>query len=401
MKLPLSPRSIGIVALGVTGLLAAAGCTSSTGGRTLGEQSQSGLGAIETAQSDDYSQLPERTVDPDAAQYWDQLSPLEQAASVLMLHYPGTDVSQIKTFVDDIRPAGLILMSDNVPDPESGLTQSIAQWGQVGGLPLLVAIDQEGGLVSRLADDPGESPEDLRDQDPAQTEASFHARGEYLKSLGINTNFGIVADTTADENAAIWPRVLGTTPEAAAERVSAAVAGENGEVFSTLKHFPGHGLIEEDSHFTVPVGSIDPDQWAQTAALPFAAGIDAGAEMVMVGHLLFPEIAPEPASLSARWNQILRQQLGFDGIIVTDDLKMLRDSGEAQFADPVANAVAALNAGATLVLDIDGDTGPAATAFAHELVNGIAAAVQDGSLPHQQLREAGIRLTELRSSLAE
>src|SRR5690606_5636003 len=142
-----------------------------------------------------------------------------------------------------------------------------------------------------------------------------------------DVNFGIVADVTADRGSFIFDRVLGTGVASAAPRVAAAVAGEQGVVGSTLKHFPGHGAVAGDSHVSVPTTGMSYDEWRATQAPPFEAGIDAGAEFVMLGHLRYTAIDAVPASLSAEWNRILRNELGFDGVIVTDDMSMLERSG--------------------------------------------------------------------------
>ena len=175
----------------------------------------------------------------------------------------------------------------------------------------------------------------------------------------------------------------------AAWRVAAAVAGEQGTVLSTLKHFPGHGEVSADSHVSVPTTALDYDTWRARVAPPFEAGIAAGAELVMLGHLRYTAIDAAPASLSAEWNRILREDLGFDGIIVTDDMTMLENSGEPAFADPYANAVAAVAAGDTLLLyvgrvDIAG------------IVAAIVAAVEDGRISEATIDDAALLLLETR-----
>lgn len=387
--------------LGATSVALLAGCTASTGGRALtpaeGELEQSGFAETVMSGADD----------PDAAfgnyasagQWWGQMSLPEQVASVLMLHFPGEDPVAIAAFVQEFRPGGMILMGDNIPQDEEKLVPDIAAWAYLDELPLLVAVDQEGGVVSRLSGDPGRGATELRDANPATTEESFRARADYLRHLGFNTNFGIVADTTSDQSAYIWNRVLGSSPEQAAEHVVAAVEGEDDIVLSVLKHFPGHGTVTDDTHLTVPQSDLTLDEWLAGPAVPFAAGIEAGADMVMVGHLLFPAIEPLPASVSPEWHKILRDELGFEGVIITDDMKMLRDSGVEVYADAVTNAVGVLNAGGTIVLDIGGDTSDEAYAFARELIDGMVGAVESGALPEETLRAAGLKVLELRETL--
>lgn len=392
-------KRIGLTAALLAGTWLLGACTSSIGG------AQSGT-APEEPQSAPQSQGSNSTVTEEpqsgfisAEQWWERMDERERAASVLMLHYPGADSEAIARFVEDFSPAGMILMGDNIPEDESELKQSLPMWADSGELPLLVGIDQEGGIVSRVKEDPGRPAVELRDGDPAVTEESFANRGEYLESLGINTNFGIIADSTNDQDSFIWSRILGTSPQIAADQVAAAVEGESGKVYSALKHFPGHGESESDSHFTIPRANLNYDEWRAGPALPFAAGIDAGAEMVMMGHLSFPDIAPEPASISPQWHRILREDLEFEGIIVTDDMKMLRDQTDSSYAEATANAVAALNAGSTLILDIGGDSGADANEFAGALIDGIVLSVRNGILSEETLKDASMRVIEARAEL--
>src|SRR3546814_6033834 len=118
----------------------------------------------------------------------------------------------------------------------------------------------------------------------------------------------------------IFRRALGVDPAGAAERVGAAVAGEAGRVASTLKHFPGHGAAPGDSHAGIPETGETLDEWRDSDALPFAAGIDAGAPLLMYGHLRYTAVDPAPASLSPEWHRIAREDLGFPGVSVTEDL---------------------------------------------------------------------------------
>lgn len=319
----------------------------------------------------------------------------QKVASVLMVHYPGTDAKAIADFVTRIEPGGLILMGDNIPQDETQLVNSIAGWNAVSPLPLIVGIDEEGGTVQRLELDTFPAAPELRDGDPTATREAFHSRAELLNSLGINTNFGIIADVTDDPTSFIWPRVLGSTPGSAAVQVEAAVSGESGLVFSTLKHFPGHGLSAGDSHISIPSSTVTRTEWEQLAAPPFEAGIANGAEMVMIGHLLFPDIADEPASLSPTWHQILREDLGFDGIIVTDAMEMLQGSELPEYSDPVSNAVRSLRAGSTLVLTASGTS----VEDTQILIDGIAEAVRTGELDPEVLKDAGLRLMEVREGL--
>ena len=120
----------------------------------------------------------------------------------------------------------------------------------------------------------------------------------------------------------------------AAHVAVAATIAQVPEVAQTLKHFPGHGMVFADSHRTIPTADLTYDQWRTSHALPFIAGIDAGVELVMTGHIRVPAVSKDPASVSDDWISILREDLGFEGVIITDDLRMLQSSGEAAFARP-------------------------------------------------------------------
>ncbi len=315
----------------------------------------------------------------------------EKIASMIMLHVAGVDPARIAAVSSGYGLGGVILMGDNIPDPASDL----AGWGITGerGLPILVATDQEGGIVRRITPDDGPSAAELRYADPSAARAAFADRGALLAADGVTVNFGIVADVTGDPDSFIFERSMGATPGDAAARVAEAVAGEKGEVYSTLKHFPGHGVAPGDSHSSIPSTAMSLDDWRAGHEEPFAAGIDAGAEFVMFGHLQFDAVDPQPATLSPAWHELLRDELGFDGIAITDDMNMLENSGRPEYADPVANAVLAVAAGNTMLLYVQGVDVPS-------VVAGIHAAVDAGTIDIATIDDAARRLLVLRRTLS-
>ena len=335
--------------------------------------------------------------DPERAVLLRHLSAMtvpEKAASILMLHRAGTDGARLARFVERHGLGGMILMGDNVPAPESdlaGLTDALAADEE---LPPLIAIDQEGGIVRRVMSDSGPAADRLRALPPEASREAFADRSALLGEFGVNVNFGIVADATGQAGSFIRSRTLGDTGADAAPRVAAAVEGERGQVLSTLKHFPGHGVAPGDSHSSIPGTGMDYEKWRDSHALPFEAGVDAGAELVMFGHLRFDSIDEAPATLSERWHEILREDLGFEGVAVTDDLSMLEHSGEAQFSDPVENTVKALEAGNDLLLVV----GPLDVEAA---VAALTEAVESGRIPEARLDQAVRRVLALRYSLAD
>ena len=320
----------------------------------------------------------------------------QQAASIVMGHISTTDAAALTGYMTGAGRGGFILMGANVPETESGVQAVTAAIRAGQDPPPLIAIDQEGGDVSRLGWDDLPASSTLKNASAADVAQAFAARGSLVARAGANVNFGIVADTTADTSSFIFGRSLGADPAGAADRVAAAVAAEEPFVASTLKHFPGHGAAPGDSHELIPSTAKPLADWESTDALPFIAGIDAGASLLMFGHLSYTAVDAAPASLSPRWHEIARDDLGFDGVIVTDDLGMLQSTGLAEYADPVANAVAAVAAGNDLVLTIAHSSPDTAA----QLASGIADAVDSGAIPADRLQDAAERVMALRLELA-
>lgn len=335
-------------------------------------------------------------VDPVQQYADDRLSVMnldQKISSMIMAHLAGTDAGQLRDFAAGNQLGGLILMGDNVPVPSELLAAMTPVMSAESGLPLLLAIDQEGGIVRRIPTDTADSARQLRWLAPEAARVAFASRGALLASLGVSVNFGIVADVTGDPSSFIFDRSMGATPTDAAARVAEAVAGESGTVLSTLKHFPGHGVAPGDSHSSIPTTAMGLDEWRSAHAQPFAAGIDAGAELVMFGHLQFDALDPQPATLSAMWHTLLRDELGFEGIIVTDDMMMLQNSGRADLADPYQNAVRAVAAGNTMLLYVGPIDVPG-------VVASIAAAVASGAIDEAVIDDAAHRILVARRILS-
>ena len=335
-----------------------------------------------------------------ATQHLGMMSVHQQAQSVLMLHFAGADAGALRAAIDTYQPGGIIVMADNVSGSVDELSGLLAQLQVDPELPLLTGIDEEGGIVTRLTEDTYPSAETLRNLPVTATLDAFSARGQLLTAAGANTNFGVVADMTADPQSFIYDRSFGGEPAPTAERVAAAVTGEKPFVNSTIKHFPGHGAAPGDSHVGIPTTGMSLAEWQATAAIPFAAGIDAGAKLVMFGHLAYTAVDSLPASLSPTWHDILRRDLGFHGVAITDDMLMLQHSGVAEFADPVNNAVKALTAGNDVLLYVLAANPELNGTATENLAQGIEDAVTRGELSAERLKDAALRALVLRRSLA-
>lgn len=318
------------------------------------------------------------------------LSLEQKIAQLMVVHCPGQDAAAAANCLSSTGASGVILMADNIgpsPDAVAALTAALPNDPVFA---TLVAIDEEGGEVTRLPWDTLPGGAALAAAPAAETSAAFAARAGMLTAIGANVNFGVVADVTDDPHSFLYDRVLGHDPVSASERVVAAVTAE-GAVASTLKHFPGHGAASGNSHSQLPVAELSAADWASGPVLPFQAGIDSGAELVMMAHIVVPVVDGAPASLSAVWHSKLRE-LGFDGVIISDDLLMLEHNGLPEFADRTSNALRSLQAGTDLLLWVGSDGLDVVRA-------GLLAAVVDGRLAESRIDESLERVLRLRLTL--
>ena len=221
-------------------------------------------------------------------------------------------------------------------------TRNFASRAQVGELaqaireaaprPQLVCVDQEGGRVQRFREGYTALPplEDFGRQFAADREGALKLAQEHawlmaseIKASGVDLSFAPVVDLGRG-NRAIGNRAFSDDPAVVAEFTRAYVRGmQSAGMAATLKHFPGHGSVLEDTHFD---DAVDPRPLEEIRALdlvPFVAGIEAGADAVMMAHVVYPEVAPEPAGYSRRWiDDILRKEMGFRGVVFSDDIGM-------------------------------------------------------------------------------
>lgn len=325
----------------------------------------------------------------------------DRIRSLLIVSKPGTDAAQLEALLKQSGAAGFILMKPNIPATQTQLRTLTAAIAGSQAFPRLIAIDEEGGDVTRLPYDTYPGANTLRFSPPAATMTAFTQRSSLLTQVGVNFNFGIVADITSDPTSFIYSRSYGGTGVSAGERVVAAVNGEKtSPVLSTLKHFPGHGAAPGDSHSSIPSTSMSKDAWAANEAIPFKMGIDAGAPAVMFGHLAYKSVDAQPASLSARWHSILRNELKFTGLAVTDDMLMLQRSGVAEFSNVNDNAIRAITAGNDILLYVLGDDPASNGVNIDQLVSAVASAVTSGRISEQRINEAALRSLTMRRGLS-
>jgi beta-N-acetylhexosaminidase len=261
---------------------------------------------------------------------------------VLVCAVEGTTLTpEERAFYRDVQPAGLTLFTRNVPTPYGGLRSLVGELQALrasNAPPLVIAIDQEGGRVARIkpvhagggAIFPERGPalklEDGRDDRAAlQAIQAYGADlGAALARLGVNVDFAPCCDVlTRADNHAIGDRAFATTAEAAAARAQAFLRGLQGAgVLGSLKHFPGQGDAGVDTHLGSAVIDRSLAELEERELVPFRRLLP-DAAMVMVAHCIYPQLAKEEASRSP-WiiGELLRKRLGFDGVVVSDDMNM-------------------------------------------------------------------------------
>ncbi len=261
--------------------------------------------------------------------------------------------------VDEFAVGGVVFMGRNVGPSEqtrAAIAELQARAKAQGLPPLFVAVDQEGGRVQRLGPPhypPHPAARAIGDTgDPAQARAAAGRIGEGLRDLGFNWDFAPVLDVNNNpNNPVIGDRAYGDDPALVAAMGAQAVRGfqEDAGILACGKHFPGHGDTDTDSHHALPRIGHDRARLDAVELVPFRAALAADLAAVMTSHILFPALDPAlPATLSpAILTGLLRGELGFDGLIITDDLEM---KGVADGWGAAEAAVLAVQAGADILL---------------------------------------------------
>lgn len=274
---------------------------------------------------------------------------------LLMVGIPGPRVDQAaRKLLRELRVGGIILFARNLEEPEQvwDLTRDLQQEALAAGdLPLLIAVDQEGGTVQRL-----KAPFTLiptarelgSGSAPTQVESLARTVAHELALVGINMNLAPVLDVPRKPDCPQWHRSFSSDPEQVAAFGEAAIRGFlQGGVLPVAKHFPGLGDTTVDSHQVLPTAQ-NPDPERTTDLLPFRRAVAAAVPAMMTAHLHVPAWDGQPATLSPMaLKDWLRQRLGYEGVIITDDLEMGAIAGAATVP---AAACQAFAAGADLLL---------------------------------------------------
>lgn len=325
--------------------------------------------------------------------------PLEDKVAGLFIITPealtGTDVviragDTTKEKLSQCAVGGLIYFSQNIKSADQ-LTEMLSNTRSWSKYPIFLAIDEEGGQVSRvaengLAENVGSMGEIGASGDAAKAQEAGAAIGTYLNGFGFNLDFAPVADVVAEGNTTIGNRSFGSDTSLVASMTAALVEGmQSTGTSACLKHFPGLGDTTADTHEGMAATDKTLEQFMEVDFPVYQAGISAGADFIMVSHLSAPNVTGDntPASISGKMiTEILRGQLGYQGVVITDAMNMAAIT-EYYTADQAA--VMALQAGADMILmpeDFE-------TAY-----NGVLEAVRNGTLTEERIDESLKGFTE-------
>lgn len=255
----------------------------------------------------------------------------EKIGQLVIVGVEGYELDSLaQEMIDKYKVGGFILFGRNIRDYHQTLelVNALKKANSTNKIPLFLAVDEEGGLVSRMPPEFHDLPtgrEVGRVNNPEFAYKIGELLGEQLQALGLNMNFAPVLDIDSNpNNPVIGERAFGPDAERVAKLGISTMKGIQRGAIAVVKHFPGHGDTEVDSHVGLPVINHSLERIKSFELVPFKRAIEAGAEAVMVAHIVLEKLDPQyPATLSASIiSEMLRQDLNFDGVVITDDMTM-------------------------------------------------------------------------------
>ena len=337
--------------------------------------------------------IPEPPVDP-LEKLLGSMTLEEKVGQLFFVRCPAENAAEdVQTY----HLGGYILFGRDTKDKTANeLIQAIQSYQDNASIPLLIGVDEEGGTVVRVSSNPClrsskfQSPQKLfASGGMERITADAREKDVLLKALGFNVNLAPVADVSTNSSDFIYPRAFGQDAAATADYVSAVTAQMTADgMGSVLKHFPGYGN-NEDTHTGIAVDERPYEDFVNSDFLPFSAGFKSGGAMtaVLVSHNIVECMDGElPASLSPNVHRVLREELGFDGVVMTDDLAM---EAVSAYAGDGAVAVMALEAGNDLVLTTDYRT----------QIPKVIGAVENGTLSEEAINAACLRVLRWKQAL--
>lgn len=332
----------------------------------------------------------------DIDEFINKMSLDEKIGQLIFSGITGTTMTEeTKILINQYKVGGIILFANNLENPDQSiqLLNQIKMENEQNIIPLFLGVDQEGGSVERLPDIvklPTNEKIGMKDNESFSYNIG-EILGEQLNIFGFNLNFAPVLDVNSNpDNPVIGDRSFGDSPEVVSKLGVQTMQGMKSQhVVPVIKHFPGHGDTSVDSHFELPLVDKTLDELEELELIPFKKAIEAGANVIMTAHILLPQIDDEfPASMSEKViTGILREQLDFDGVVITDDLTMQAIIDNMDIGDA---AVTSVKAGTDIIL------------MAHDyeklvdVYEALRTAVETGAITEERIDQSVQRIVELK-----
>jgi len=318
----------------------------------------------------------------------------EAVGRMAIVSFPGDEWNpELEKLLVEYRVGGVIYFAENIPETADALKELNRRIAGRGGEPVFISVDEEGGRVSRLASLIGEHPPAGR-LPLREIYENYRSMGEKIRELGFNTDWAPVLDINTNlENPVIGNRAFGDTAESVMAGGYEAIRGlRDAGVLACGKHFPGHGDTFLDSHETLPMQDTALDVLQSRELAPFRMAVEECVDFIMTAHILFSQVdAKNPATLSRKiLVEILRGELGYEGVIVTDDLNMGALKKNYSLDERIERAI---NGGADVLLirdDIDGIV---------RFLETFRGLVETGKISEERLAESGARIKRLKERL--
>lgn len=328
---------------------------------------------------------------PTEYESYEKLNLQEKVGQLFLIgHWSETVTSDTTKLIDEHYLGGVIVM-DSPNDPRQ-IKSQVDVWQNASyPTPLIIGIDQEGGLVSRLKDDDYVQTPQPQITTVADAYDVSHRRAQALRTLGINTNFAPVMDQSTKPESFMYERVF-REPSMIAGLSDAMIRGyQNNDIIAVPKHYPGHPDTADDSHLVLPILTLTKEEY-ENSTNAFKEVIQAdNVQMLMTAHMQVPALDDTyPATLSPTILNDLRNRIGFDGVVITDDLAMQAISNTWTYEE---SAVLALKAGADMIMlaaepEVVGRT-----------IEAVLDAIESGDLSEERIDEAYERVMQVKDGL--
>ena len=338
-------------------------------------------------------ELEPNSVDP-IAEKMAEMTLDEKIGQLFISGMEGTEMTdETAAMIEENALGGVILFQPNLEEPDRSLqlVNDLKQLEEANDIPLFISVDQEGGQVERLPGLPSlKSAGEIGEHDRKFAYENGQLLAELLKAYGMNLNFAPVLDVNSNpNNPVIADRAFGDNAEIVSEMGISMMQGMQDEgVITSVKHFPGHGDTDVDSHEQLPVVNKSRQELEETEFIPFETAVNTGVDMVLMAHIKLPELGIDvPASFSKDAVDILRDDWHYDGVIITDDLTMGAITENYDMEEVTVDAV---KAGVDILM------------IAHEKelleagIEGVKSAVENGEITEDRIDESVQRILKLK-----